>query len=118
MICITLPWPPRELSPNARLHWAIKRQVTKAWRKLAAYQTLAAGVRKGDPDIPANIKAVFVFHPPDRRRRDLDNMLASCKPIIDGIADTLGRDDSNWQIAMRKDEPVKGGAVRIEIEAT
>jgi crossover junction endodeoxyribonuclease RusA len=117
MIRILLPWPPRELSPNARLHWAQKRQVTKAWRKLAAYETLAAGVRKGDPDIPANIKAVFTFHPPDRRRRDLDNLLASCKPMIDGIADTIGRDDSTWQIELRKAEIRKGGAVRIELEA-
>jgi Holliday junction resolvase RusA-like endonuclease len=80
-------------------------------------QTLAAGVRKGDPDIPANIKAVFTFHPPDRRRRDLDNLLASCKPMIDGIADTIGRDDSTWQIELRKAEIRKGGAVRIELEA-
>ena len=35
MITLTLPWPPKELSPNARLHW---RVVAKAKKALADYK--------------------------------------------------------------------------------
>jgi crossover junction endodeoxyribonuclease RusA len=117
MIRITLPWPPRELHPNSRIHWAKRAKFAKQCRTLAQGLTLAAGVRRGDSDIPHNLKVTAIFCPPDRRRRDLDNMLSSAKNFLDGIADVIGVDDSKWQIALRRDEPVKGGAVRIELEA-
>ena len=34
---------------------------------------------------------------PDRRHRDLDNLLAASKPIIDGMAQALGVDDSRFK---------------------
>ena len=34
---INLPWPPRELSPNARVHWAKKAKAAKAYKKEQAY---------------------------------------------------------------------------------
>ena len=35
-ITITLPLPPKELSPNARPHWAVKARAIKSYRLLAA----------------------------------------------------------------------------------
>lgn len=55
------------------------------------------------------------FHPPDKRRRDLDNMLASIKSGLDGISDAIGVDDSQWSLSLSRGEPVPGGAVAIEI---
>lgn len=117
MIRITLPWPTKWLSPNARLHWTQKHKVHRAWRKIGAAETLAQGIRRNDFDIPQDLKVTLVFSPPDKRQRDLDNMLASCKPMLDGISDVIGIDDSKWQIALRREAPVKGGSVRIELEA-
>ena len=45
-------------------------------------------------------------------------MLASLKSSFDGIADVIGVDDSKWDIAIQRAEPVRGGNVRIEIEVT
>lgn len=116
MIAILLPWPPRDLLPNARPHWARKAKAAKQARMTAAWCAQEAGLRPNDPDIPQALKVTCIFSPPDNRRRDLDGMLSSAKSFLDGIADVIGVDDSKWQIAIRKEAPVKGGAVRIEIE--
>ncbi len=116
MIAIELPWPPRELHPNARIHWSRRAKAAKQCRALGWGMTLTAGVRRSDPDIPQALKVTAVFSPPDNRRRDADGMLSSIKSYLDGIADVLGVDDSKFEIAIRREQPVKGGAVRIELE--
>jgi len=116
-IHIDLPWPDKALHPNARVHWARRAKAAKSLRTAAAACTLEAGIRRGDWDIPCAIRATVIFHPPDKRRRDIDGMLSSIKSGIDGIADILGIDDSRWTIAMCKGEPRKGGLVRVELEA-
>lgn len=56
------------------------------------------------------------FYPPDRRRRDDDGLLASCKAYRDGIADALGIDDRRFvSHPYLRDEVVKGGEVRVRI---
>lgn len=60
---------------------------------------------------------VITFRPPSKRRADLDNMLASFKRGIDCISEYIGIDDSNFQLVITKGEPVKGGAVEVEIQA-
>ena len=118
MIAIELPWPPRELHPNSRAHWAKRAKAAKRCRVLGWGLTLEAGVRRNDPDIPQALKVTAVFFPPDDRRRDEDGMLSNIKSYLDGISDVIGIDDSKWQIALRKEAPKKGGSVRIELEAT
>ncbi|TGQ11205.1 endodeoxyribonuclease RusA [Mesorhizobium sp. M4B.F.Ca.ET.215.01.1.1] len=117
MIRVDLPWPPRELHPNARVHWSKRAKAAKQCRTLGWGMTLTAGVRRNDPDIPQDLKVTAIFSPPDNRRRDVDGMLSSIKSYLDGIADVIGVDDSKWQIAIRREAPRKGGAVRIELEA-
>jgi crossover junction endodeoxyribonuclease RusA len=56
------------------------------------------------------------FRPPDRRRRDLDNLLASMKAGLDGLADALGVDDSRWRLAIEMGEPAAGGCVCVTVE--
>lgn len=116
MISIVLPWPSRTLHPNSRPHWAAKAKAVKKARNDAAWCAREAGIRRGDPDIPAALKVTAVFSPPDNRRRDVDGMLSSIKSYLDGISDIIGVDDSKWQIAMRRGDPVKHGLVTIEIE--
>ena len=117
MIRIELPWFPRELHPNARVHWAKRAKQAKLCRLLGQGATRKAGVRWNDPDIPQALKVTAIFFPPNKHRHDEDGMLSSIKSYLDGISDIIGVDDSKWQIAIRKEAPVKGGAVRIELEA-
>lgn len=61
---------------------------------------------------------VVRFCPPDRKRRDVDNMLASIKSGLDGVADAIGQDDSQWQTHTITRGPVEdGGAVYVELRA-
>lgn len=55
----------------------------------------------------------FDFHPPDKRRRDLDNMLASIKAGVDGIADALGVDDQRFGFWLSREAPIKGGKIVV-----
>jgi crossover junction endodeoxyribonuclease RusA len=116
-VTIELPWPPRVLFPNARPHWAQRALAAKQCRRTAFVQTRLAGIRKGDPDLPQSLKVTCIFSPPDNRRRDLDGMLSASKALIDGVSDAIGIDDSRFEIAIRRQEPVKGGLVRIELSA-
>lgn len=113
---LALPWPASGLSPNARLHWARKAKLTKAARKDAWVSTLA--VRRRLPalaDGPVSLEVVFC--PPDYRRRDRDNLIASMKAANDGIADALGVDDSRFVSTYSMGTPVKGGAVLVTVRS-
>lgn len=54
------------------------------------------------------------FVPPDRRARDIDNLVASMKSGLDGLADVLGVDDSRWALSAELAGEV-GGFVRVEV---
>lgn len=111
-----LPWPDKRLSPNARVHWSTLAKAKKAAKREAYYAALEAGVR----DIKADSLLVrFSFYPPDRRARDVDNMLASMKAANDGIAQAVGIDDSAWTISISPRGPIeKNGMVKVELEWT
>ncbi len=65
---------------------------------------------------PQTNKLIIIFHPPNKRRADLDNMLASFKQGIDAIAGYLKVDDSIFELTISKGEPVKHGKVEVMIE--
>ena len=113
---IDLPWPSRDLHPNARVHWARKAKAAKRARADAAWIARAAGLRHLNEAVEL-VTVTTTFAPPDNRRRDLDGMLSAIKPYLDGIADVIGIDDSTWSIAIRRDAPRRGGSVRVEISA-
>ena len=111
---IILPWPTKDLSPNARGHWAVKARAKKAYRALCAWQAKSQGMTRSDAK-RLHLKITFV--PPNRRARDLDNMLASLKSGLDGLCDVLGVDDSKWSIEISKADDRIGGFVEIEVNA-
>ena len=90
---IILPLPDRKLSPNARIHWRKAAPLIKAHRvtgNLMALKMRMKGVR---------IKSYTLhFFWPDKRRRDRDNAVGNkgTKAFLDGIADTTGQNDSEW----------------------
>lgn len=118
VLVVELPFPPAELSPNKRLHWAKKASLTRIYRTACMFWTNRARPQEEqelkwpyDGEIPISV----TFFPPDNRRRDRDNMLASFKAGFDGIADALGVDDNRFIPTHRVGEVVKGGKVLVEI---
>lgn len=111
-ITLTLPFPPKQLSPNARVHWAVKARAAKTYRHSCWAMALEGGVGK------MKIKPDFelTFHPPDRRARDKDNMIAAFKAGQDGLADALQCDDKAFDPKPVVGEPMKGGAVVVRME--
>jgi crossover junction endodeoxyribonuclease RusA len=105
---IHLPFPPPALSPNARGHWAKKARAFKAYKfQCFALLSQHRGELKGRDSFDVR------FLPPDKHRRDLDNMLASSKAALDALSEVTGVDDSQFSLKIAKGEPVKGGAVVI-----
>lgn len=110
---ITLPWPPKQLSPNARVHWAKKARVAKKYKADCLILTKQANV-----ELPKTDKLhIFVdFYKPDHRIRDQDNIEAAMKSAYDGVAKALGVNDSRFIIhPFVCYEIVKGGKVIITI---
>ena len=110
---IILPWPPKELSPNARVHYHTRAVHARSYREAAYWIT-----RASDVIAPADgyIVLRLDFHPPDARKRDLDNMLASAKAGLDGLADALCVNDQRFALHLHRHAPRKGGAVIVSIE--
>ncbi len=110
---ISLPWPSPKLSPNARVHFKRKAAIAAKYR--SACRLLASQVR---PAFPAEgrVPITITFHEPDRRNRDIDNMLASIKALLDGLCDSWGVNDKRFRpVTLDVGEPVKGGLVRVTI---
>jgi len=113
---VTLPWPDRNLSPNARCHWAVKASAVRRARKAAWLLVLEQRGRRKLAHAGAHI--AWEFCPPSLRRYDMDNLITQHKAAQDGIADALGIDDSKFQTTYSMGQPVKGGAVFVTIRGT
>ncbi|MFO1268569.1 MAG: hypothetical protein U1F25_13740 [Rubrivivax sp.] len=91
-----------------------RRSAKKSFRQACALTARSQGARRIDA---AELAISLVFVPPDRRARDLDNLIAAMKAGLDGLADVLGVDDSRWRHA--KPPTIArgeiGGLVRVEV---
>lgn len=116
---VKLPWPKPVLSPNSGAHWRPLSNAKRVYRKAAFALALEAGASafRSGRDPKCGVIVRFKFCPPNRIRRDKDNMIGSLKSGQDGIADAIHVDDSLWQVTHEIGEPVKGGCVLVEIEA-
>lgn len=115
---VTLPWPDPSLSPNRKNgnHWG---SVNKAKGKRlvdARALTLQAMAKTGYIPPSGLVPLVLTFVAPDKRRRDLDNLLASMKADMDGLSQALGIDDQMFEpITLRRERGKKQGCVRVEV---
>lgn len=108
---LTLPWPPKELSPNARQHWASLARAKKAYRAACGWTAKEQGAKA----IKASkLHLSLTFYPPTRRAYDLDNALARMKSGLDGLADVLGVDDKHWSLSIARADEI-GGYVKVEV---
>lgn len=110
---VIFPWPPKELSQNARNHWAVKARIKKQYRQicwvLALEAKLSAPTSVNDP-----IYLRVSFFQPDRRHRDEDNMISAMKSGLDGLADALKVNDRRFKCTWEFPEEVKG-QVNVEL---
>ena len=96
-VTLLLPWLDSQLSPNARLHWFTKARKAKHYREAARIVVLDAMQQRGKGLTPP-VKAQWIFIPPDKRRRDLDNMTSNTglKAAVDAcVLDGLLEDDNS-----------------------
>ena len=107
MITFELALPPRELSPNVRTHpWNLIRH-KRIYRHACKVDSL--NVRRGYETVmtfplPPPVQMHLTFVVTTKRRRDLDNLIASMKSGIDGIVDAgLIRDDSADDLSITAD---------------
>lgn len=109
---IRLPWPEPALWQNRKVHWARRAKATKAARKTA----WALALEQKVPCIP-NAILEFEFYPPTKGKRDIQNMPATQKAAIDGIADAMGCDDNGFRVRWPEDFAgvVHGGCVVVKI---
>lgn len=79
---LDLPLAGAPLSLNDRAHWSARSRGAKTIRE-------AVGWLCREQRIPALASADVTLRvfPPDRRRRDEDNLVATLKPCLDGIVD-------------------------------
>lgn len=111
---ITLPYPPsvnhywRRVGPRT----LISRE-GRAFRKDVCALLGGGGPRK--PPAGGRIALAMDAFPPDRRRRDLDNIQ---KPVLDALEHAgVYEDDSQVDLLLtRRREPVKGGSLEVRID--
>lgn len=101
-------------------HWSATHAAkVEAW-KVGYYLThQAAQAFNGKWQSTAGIVPVtLTFCPPDKRKRDLDNLLAASKAVLDGVAAALLMDDREFEpVTLKRGELVKGGALVLEVGA-
>ena len=113
MMHVTLPWP-----PSLNRYYRNVAGVTKISAEGRAYRAavvdLVAESRTAPPmagDVAVEIEAYM----PDRRRRDLDNLL---KGLLDALTHAgLWLDDSQIvDLRIRRASPVKGGQLVVSVQ--
>ena len=97
---LELSFPPSELMQNrsAGKHWAFSHPAKVTMKQEAYLATRQAITESGfelNPD--ARYRIEMMFHPADKRRRDVSNLHAAMKAALDGIAEAMGIDDSHFR---------------------
>ena len=108
---LVLPWPARACQPNSSVHPHTRSAARRAQRAEAA----AAGLLTRDLPPGPVLQAELLFVPPDRRRRDLDNLVASMKGALDGVFEEQGRDDRELRVITGYLAEPERAASRVEL---
>jgi len=110
---VLLPWP-----PSVNHYWAARGRGrylsprAQAWHR-EAWAVLRA--QKNGGPIKGPVAVTLVLHPPDRRRRDVDNVL---KAVLDALVKGgVLRDDSQVEeLHVVRRAPSPGGSVWLKVE--
>jgi crossover junction endodeoxyribonuclease RusA len=125
---IELPWsrPPLSMNDRGRSRGAVFAKARTVREIRALIMTLARAARL--PRDVAHVTVQLHYRPRDNQRRDTDNLVATLKPIADGLAKGTvttpgyGMVPDDIPAYMAKPEPIihpaergKGGALWLEI---
>jgi hypothetical protein len=115
---LILPWPSKDLSPNARVHWGVRRRAVAAARQTAVALSINAGWKGARfPEGRLHLWIDF-YQQPGKTVPDDDNLLGRFKAYRDGIAQVLGVDDRVFvSHPMTHEERRKGGQVVVRVTA-
>ena len=119
MTRLYLPFPPKELSPNARAdRWLRARKVRQYRDECWVVGRQARGANPSGFPLPTPVHASVTFVVTTNRKRDEDNLAASIKALWDGLVDAkvLSADDSKaLHIAEVSIRIGKKAAVEVEL---
>lgn len=105
-VTLILPWPPRALNPNGRVHWSKRTAPRRAQKKATFSAGLEAGLHRLKGRIPADAVVCihWTFCPPPRAAHsyDDDNFEAAMKAARDQVAAMIGVDDTRFRATKEK----------------
>lgn len=121
---IVLSWPDSRLNPNNAkgTNWASRHKMRTAEREGAYWRTKEVIADTPDSVLAAlaasaSVALDITFVAPNKRPRDLDNLLAALKPALDGIAQAIGFDDRAFdRIVLNRGFGAGQGRVVVELE--
>ncbi len=112
MTKMLFPWPDSRLSPNKRIDRRALISVKQDIKSEAYFLTKQSDLCLLETDLQLKL----TFCPPDKRRRDLDNLYATFKTYQDGIFEELRMDDSLIdRVILQRGSVVKNGSVIVEL---
>jgi crossover junction endodeoxyribonuclease RusA len=117
-VTVVLPWPDRKLNPNYSKgrHWTSTTDERKTARTLARLLTLNVLVTARAGEFVGDVPLTIVFVAPDKRHRDRDNLLSALKSSLDGVADAMRVNDSQFNpITISREFGAKPGSVIVTI---
>ena len=114
---ITLPFPPSVNHYYRRVgqRTLISREGRKYRRAICGLLALGGGSGIRRPPAGGRIALAMDAFPPDRRRRDLDNLLKCTQDSL-AHAGVFEDDHQIDLLAVARREPVKGGKIAIQID--
>lgn len=115
-LVIDLPYPAKELSPNARVHPMTFARFKKKAKQDAFWATKTVIPISGWQFPDGRIPLRMTFHPVQgKAAKDVDNYVASEKARIDGVAEALKVDDKLFDVIPVLGDPKPRGGVTYEI---
>ena len=111
MITLTLPWPPTVNTYYRNVNGQMKiSEKGRAYRQTVADQVL---IQRGAKQLAGRLHVAIDAHVPDKRRRDLDNLL---KSVLDSLTHAgCWLDDEQIDALMIVRAPI-GGMLKVRIE--
>ncbi len=106
------PWPPKELSPNARVHWRTLAAAKREYKENCGWIVLATGWVMAHAPVTAQVTFVV----PDKRRRDPDNHMAMLKPLWDALVEMGVLEDDSHDKLKILDPKWERGEKKIIVE--
>lgn len=105
--------PYKQLSPNARVHWTTKNNYTQAAKTEAC---MIAKQSMNGWKAPDQAVISYTFTVTSRRNRDIDNLVAACKAVQDGLVEAgVIKADDCWHLSLGQVQVVKGDKPKTEI---